>query len=627
MGKTERRNVSQKKRSPVRTTLKLRKEKKMKGGELTEGDVNNIKNRDKESLGGTLEIVDALLDNLKDMKTNLDKPEYINQVSNQTDKEKFKTDITNFVNNEGSNIINMINKYFENSPSLDFSKKYTETIKKVIPILEYILGFLEKRIKIPSSINPNNYNPFKSLYNRLKKNVVEVIQIMEAIAEGAEIKIAPEDADTAIPTIVADTGELGATVGLTTGKSNTNITNVADKSNDESGPITSTIVADTGELGATVGLTTGKSDTAATDTNEMIDKLKRGLDIIYRIYNSSIGINANDQQSLSEKLNPIERVINGYLIHIDKEGKAELNELVKKHRDPHIPFFTSKDIGRLLNGELIITEQDILYARNSLNELKSNVKNDPNSLENKVIKNSQTHSTIRPEYKLTKETFEENINFLIKLLNEIEKKVKKESQDTTSETEDTSNTDTNVIKEINDITIDSDEELVTLNITDQEGHIIYSYILKFTRKGDTSASASGSDSDSDKSEESKVINRQQGTNVSDSASGSDNESESDSDSNVSERRMDTTGSDSAKSVNEDTTINVSNESVDTSKSASSELLKKNTGLPPFTQLAEIRHFGGGRDPINDQYTIPKTVLTARMNEPFSIDDNSFIISN
>jgi len=305
------------------------------------------------------------------------------------------------------------------------------------------------------------------------------------------------------------------------------------------------------------------------------------------------------------------RVINGYLIDIDKNTKAIFNGYVANHKeDPHIPFFTDKDIGRLLKGELIITGKDISTARNSLNKLKSNVKNDPNSLENKVIENSK--KTLNN--KLTKEEFKEIIDSLETLLDEIESKVKKKIENTTSETEDTSNKDTNKIKEINDITIDSDEKLVTLNITDQEGHIIYSYILKFTREGTgvTSASASGSDSDSDKSEESKVINRQQGTNVSDSASGSDNESESDS--NVSERRM-------------DTTINVSNESVDTSKSASSELLKKNTGLPPFTQLAEIRHFGGGRDPINDQYTIPKTVLTARMNEPFSIDDNSFIISN
>ena len=80
------------------------------------------------------------------------------------------------------------------------------------------------------------------------------------------------------------------------------------------------------------------------------------------------------------------------------------------------------------------------------------------------------------------------------MLDEIESKVENESQDTTSETEGEINKDTNKIKEINDITIDSDEKLVTLNITDQEGHIIYSYILKFTREGTgvTNASASAS---------------------------------------------------------------------------------------------------------------------------------------
>ena len=62
MGKTERRNVSQKKRSPVRTTLKLRKEKRMKGGELneplTKTEIDNIKNRNKD---GTMESILALV--------------------------------------------------------------------------------------------------------------------------------------------------------------------------------------------------------------------------------------------------------------------------------------------------------------------------------------------------------------------------------------------------------------------------------------------------------------------------------------------------------------------------------------------------------------------------------------
>jgi len=202
---------------------------------------------------------------------------------------------------------------------------------------------------------------------------------------------------------------------------------------------------------------------------------------------------------------------------------------------------------------------------------------------------------------LTQDTFKQKINFLIDLLNEIDRKVKKKIEDTTKNA---SNKDTNEIKEINDITIDSGEELVTLNITDQEGHIIYSYILRFTRegKGVTIANGSGNDSDSGKPEESKVINMQQGKNV--------------------------TGDDSNKSEdNEDTKATISDSNEVTNVSSSDSDKQKNTRtLPEFTKLSEqIR--GGGRDAINDQYTIPTTVLTAKMNEPFTINDNTFIISN
>ena len=332
----------------------------------------------------------------------------------------------------------------------------------------------------------------------------------------------------------------------------------------------------------------------AADASEMIKKLREGLAFLKKIEIGSMGLVKEDQKSLYKKLNPIMRVINGYLIDIDKNTKAIFNGYVATHKeDPHISFFTDKDIGRLVNGELIIIKDGFLPARNSLNELKSNVKNDPNSLENKVIENSPT---------LTKETFEENINFLETLLDEIESKVENESQDTTSETEGEINKDTNKIKEINDITIDSDEKLVTLNITDQEGHIIYSYILKFTRKGTgvTNASASGSSSSSnvsvDTNETGSDSDSDEDTNVSDS--------DSESDSNES---VDTTGTKSASSSGSDSNVSEEEEEEEDEK------MKK--------------YFGGKRDSINDQYTIPKTVLTARMNEPFSIDDNSFIISN
>ena len=143
---------------------------------------------------------------------------------------------------------------------------------------------------------------------------------------------------------------------------------------------------------------------------------------------------------------------------------------------------------------------------------------------------------------------------------------------------------TNVIEETNEIKIKKDEELVTLNITDQEGHIIYSYILKFTRDGD---------SDKSKGAPSAI-----------QALALQTESHVDSDSNKLKKDEVTNDDD----------------------------IESNT--PDQTRMVRARSksLGGSggkitRDSINEQFEIPKTVLTAKMNEPFSINDNSFIISN
>ena len=143
---------------------------------------------------------------------------------------------------------------------------------------------------------------------------------------------------------------------------------------------------------------------------------------------------------------------------------------------------------------------------------------------------------------------------------------------------------TNVIEETNEIKIKKDEELVTLNITDQEGHIIYSYILKFTRDGD---------SDKSKGAPSAI-----------QALALQTESHVDSDSNKLKKDEVTNDDD----------------------------IESNT--PDQTRMVRARSksLGGSggkitRDSINEQFEIPKTVLTAKMNEPFSINDNTFIISN
>jgi len=143
---------------------------------------------------------------------------------------------------------------------------------------------------------------------------------------------------------------------------------------------------------------------------------------------------------------------------------------------------------------------------------------------------------------------------------------------------------TNVIEETNEIKIKKDEELVTLNITDQEGHIIYSYILKFTRDGD---------SDKSKGAPSAI-----------QALALQTESHVDSDSNKLKKDEVTNDDD----------------------------IESNT--PDQTRMVRARSksLGGSggkitRDSINEQFEIPKTVLTAKMNEPFTINDNSFIISN
>ena len=820
MGKTERRNVSQKKKSPMRTSLKLRKEKKMKGGELKEDDVNDIINRNIGSMKKrTGAYVRNLITYLEDMKGYLDKPEYIDQVSEQTDKDKFVEDKAKFVEDKAKfeedkdNIINMIKDYFKKSLPPDFSNNYTATIEEVIPILEKILKFLEDVIKLPSSTPPPS--PFKYLYDDLKKNVVDVIQIMKAIAEGSEIKIAAASDDES-GVAADDTTSTGAAAddatididGLNEGLnkigrifvignmkendninvyeklaptariimaymveisqekqtelnkamnnlkieqainkikkqdqpehdilgflSNTDIQNLLEgkgiisksdiqnatqslnelKSNVNEyfpyvdnqmvAPVTNaqttqetfeaniqidenrkkfveivqylldlvtkitkkvtfattgTAASDdkyattgTGKSGAAAAAASddesadksGAAAAAAADASE-IAELKQGLDMINNIFNSGMGMDKNDDDELFEKLKLAKRVINAYWIYIDENERIKF----KKYADdgkPDTLFFTSEDNESLLKGELIITETDILNARNRLNSFKSIV-NDPNSLKNKVIDNSTKY----PKYVLTKDTFEKKIDFLIKLLNDIEIKVKKKIEDTTKNA---SNKDTNEIEETNDITIDSDKELVTLNITDQEGHIIYSYILRFTREGkgvtsgndsatpipkpvkkgnDTTSIGNESESDSDESEEEEDTNVSSNDSNSneDITSSDSNESEEDKDTNVSGNDSDSNEDTNVSDSNEDTNVNDSNE--DTTGGDTGELLKKDEHVIGKYVVRPFRSFsfggGGGRDAINDQYTIPTTVLTAKMNEPFTINDNTFIISN
>ncbi len=609
MGKTERRNVSQKKRSPVRTSLKLRKEKKMKGGELTEpltkAEIDNIKNRNKD---GTME---SILNLVNKYEANMNEYGYIIE-ENDLSKPMFRLN-------------NMIRAYFHKEfKKEDFSKNYKTYIINVINTLKTSLLKLNSKEIPPTSVSTQEE------YNKHTiQNVKNFITIMKAIAEGAEIKIPTEDESAA----GADdkSGELGdgtnITVTATTdlaaadksGKSDTNIT-VADDdtgSDDES-------VAAADDKSAIVKTT---ASTDKSDTKEMIDKLEEGLDIISinmpNMMEDNI-TNKNIQSTASDVLQSTKRIIYAYMIHINDNAKDEFQKIqITRANDmkKKFPFFNDKDIEQLLKGELIITENDFLSARNSLNKLKVEVDElfpqpDPQDFQPINPAPEKLMQEARNTNNIIKTTFKENIDFLIELLGEIEKEVKKKSQDTTSETEGEINKDTNKIKEINDITIYSDEELVTLNITDQEGHIIYSYILKFTRKGEGVTNASGSASN--------VSKRRKDTNE----SGSD--SDSDEDTNVSDSDEDTIAS------NKGPTGNDSNVSVDTSESDSdsdsdtSKLLKRlaDTGKSG-NSLIRSYSFGGKikRDSINDQYNTPTTVLTARMNEPFSIDDNSFIISN
>jgi hypothetical protein len=512
MGKTERRNVSQKKKSPVRTTLKLRKEKKMKGGELSEGDIDMIKNRNPQFQITILNLVNKYEAKMNEYGYIIEENGYIIE-ENDLSKPMFKLNT-------------MIKAYFDKKfKKEDFSKNYETYIINVITTLKTSLIDLNNKIKKI----PPGYVSTQEEYNKLTiliQSVNDFITIMEAIAEGAEIKIPTEDESAAGATTTYKAAAGDGTTYKAAGAD--------DKSAESDKSDTNITVAATTGLAA-ADASTGNSDTAvtiptiiatgdgtnitATDTDEMIKKLNDGLVIIHKIDIISKGMDKEDQERLSKKLNPIKRVINVFLIYKNSEIKKKFKEFVKKYNaPPRISFFNE----RLLKGELIITVDNISTARDSLSKLKSNL-DKPQSLGYKVIENSKNE--------LTKETFEKNINFLIELLDEIEKEVEKESQDTTSETKDKSNTNTNEIKETNNITIDSDEELVKLNITDQEGHIICSYILKFTRKG-------------------------QGESLT---------------------------------------------------------------------IASASEFK--RDPINDQFDTPTIVLTVKMNEPFTINGNSFIISN
>ena len=587
MGKTERRNVSQKKRSPVRTTLKLRKEKKMKGGELneplTKAEIDNIKNRNKD---GTMESILALV---KTYVVNMNEYGYIIEKKKKVISKKK-------INNMIRALNNMIRAYFHKEfKKEDFSKNYKTYIISVITRLRKSLLNLNSKEIPPTSVSTQEE------YNKHTiQNVKNFITIMKAIAEGAEIKIPTEVADTAAATTdlaAADDDESAAASAEERSNMNKgkNTYKAADASTGKSG---AAVDASTGKSGAAVDASTitptivatgDGTNITAVDTNEMIDKLKRGLDIIDKIFNSGMGMARNDENELFEKLKLAKRVINAYLIYIDKKQKIKLKKFVDDGKLNTL-FFTSEDNESLLKDELIITETDIMNARDRLSQLNSDVNN---SLKNKVIDNSKKYSIKKPEYVLKQDTFKQKINFLINLLNEIESKVKKESQDTTSETKDTSNESTaNEIKEINDIIIDSDKELVTLNITDQEGHIIYSYILRFTRESKGVTIANGSGNDSDK----KMKENVQVTNVS------------------------STGSDSGKK--EDTTVS----STDSDKKEVTNVSSTDSDSDSGKKEKDVKYFGG-RDPINDKTEMPTTVLTAEINKQFSINGSSFIISN
>ena len=164
MGKTQKRNnnVSQKKRSPVRTSLKLRKEKKMKGGNIDQNDIDMIKNRNTNFQDTILELVNKYV-------TNMNESGYIIEKSDQLNT--------------------MIKAYFNKNE--DFSTNYRTIIIEVITTLKTSLDDLENK-------NISTYESEREELNKHKiliQYVNDFIKIMEAIAEGAEIDINTDESD------------------------------------------------------------------------------------------------------------------------------------------------------------------------------------------------------------------------------------------------------------------------------------------------------------------------------------------------------------------------------------------------------------------------------------------------
>ena len=111
MGKTQKRNnnVSQKKRSPVRTSLKLRKEKKMKGGEVTDTFVDDIKTRAKNTTAPVLKKVEAIVKNINE---NINESSFNNNeklIGIIKKKEEIKRELSNYLNLKSINSVESIN--------------------------------------------------------------------------------------------------------------------------------------------------------------------------------------------------------------------------------------------------------------------------------------------------------------------------------------------------------------------------------------------------------------------------------------------------------------------------------------------------------------------------------------
>lgn len=315
MGKTQKRNnnVSQKKRSPVRTSLKLRKEKKMKGGEVTDTFVDDIKTRAKNTTAPVLKKVEAIVKNIN---------ENINESSFNNNQELER------IIEKKQEIKNRLIDYY-NHKNADFKdKNKVNDINNIRTFVNNIINELNSIIP-PSQDKKYSSNNDQSIINGLNELKTIMNAVLEGIASAEELSnMNKEDKN------------------VTADKSNTNITGddkSDDKSDDESDDKSDADATDADATDADDGITDQEFDQAV---NDQFEKAQTAMsNILSRIKDTS-----ENKNMVEQVFETVKKILSAYLVKNKKisNENIEQNKILNQQQidelnNPNRPFIISEN--------------------------------------------------------------------------------------------------------------------------------------------------------------------------------------------------------------------------------------------------------------------------------------------